>query len=135
MPDRKGWKMANARVMIVDDDEVFLDELKEVLDLNGYDIIAVNDAASVLDIASKTIPDLILIDLKMPQKSGFQLAYELKRLSGLDHIPVIAMTGYFKDRYVLLMHMSGIEKCLKKPFNPLDVISEIEDTLKAAYPA
>lgn len=123
--------MVKKRVMIVDDDKAFLDELKETLDLSGYDMVAVNDATLALDMVSKTAPDLLLVDLKMPQKTGFQLAHELKRLSGFGHIPVIAMTGYFKDEYDLLMNMSGIKKCLKKPFNPLDVIAEIEDALKA----
>jgi CheY-like chemotaxis protein len=127
--------MPNRRVMIVDDDKVFLDELKEVLELSGYDMIAANDATLALDMVSEAAPDLILVDLKMPQKSGFQLAHEVSRLSGLRHIPVIAMTGYFKEEYGLLMNISGIKKCLKKPFNPLDVISEIEDTLKPENPA
>ncbi|HTZ11890.1 MAG TPA: response regulator [Candidatus Margulisiibacteriota bacterium] len=123
--------MANHKVMIVDDDKEFLQELKETLALSGYDMIAANDASSALDIAYKEKLDLILLDLKMPQKSGFQLAYELKRLSELGHIPIIAMTGYYKDGYTSLLEMCGIKKCLKKPFNPLDVISEIEEVLKA----
>lgn len=122
--------MGNKKVMIVDDDKEFLEELEETLTLSGYDMVAVNDASSALDIAAKTSPDIILIDLKMPKKTGFQLADELRHLSGLKHIPVIAMTGFFKEGYGPLLHICGIKRCLKKPFSPLDVIAEIEEALK-----
>jgi CheY-like chemotaxis protein len=126
--------MANKRVMIVDDDKIFLDELKETLDLSGYEMIAVNDAVSAVDTVCQTAPDVILVDLKMPQKSGFQVAHELMFLSHkIGDIPVIAMTGFFRDGYAALMNMCGIKKCLKKPFSPLDVISEIEEALKPGY--
>lgn len=121
--------MENKRVMIVDDDKEFLEELNETLALSGYDMVAVNDAVSALEVANKTKPDIIILDLKMPGQSGFQVADELKRLSGLSHIPVIAMTAFFKEESSLLMNMHGIKKCLKKPFNPLDIIAEIEKTL------
>jgi two-component system response regulator AdeR len=121
--------MTKKTVMIVDDDKEFLSELKETLDSSGYDMIAVNDGFTALDIASRVIPDVILVDLKMPKKTGFQLADELRRLSGISDIPIIAMTGFFKDGYGPLMNICGIKRCLKKPFHPLDVITEIEDAL------
>jgi len=93
-------------------------------------MIAVDDAVSAVTIASEENPDVVLVDLKMPEKTGFQLADELRHLPGLSNIPIIAMTGFFRDNYASLMSICGIRKCLKKPFNPLDVISEIEDALK-----
>ncbi|MDD2752390.1 MAG: response regulator [Candidatus Omnitrophica bacterium] len=121
MPDKK--------VLIVDDDKEFLEELKETLALSGYEMFAVNDSGLALNMATQVRPDVILIDLKMPKKTGFQLADELRHLSGLDHIPIIAMTGFFKDSYGPLLNICGIKKCLKKPFNPLDIIMEIENAL------
>jgi DNA-binding response OmpR family regulator len=115
--------------MIIDDDREFLDELRETLSLAGYEMISVNDANAAAATALKTKPDVILIDLKMPGKSGFQVADEVTRLSGLQDVPIIAMSGYFKDEYSPFMNVRGIRKCLKKPFNPLDVIVEIEAVL------
>ena len=122
--------MINTRVMIVDDDKEFLDELNETLALSGYDMVPVNDADMALDTAAKAKPDVILLDLKMPKKSGFQLADEIKHLTDFGSIPIIAMTAYFKDDYGPLMNICGIKRCLKKPFNPLDIIVEIEEALK-----
>jgi len=74
-------------------------------------------------------PDVILLDLKMPQMSGFQVADELRHLSEVSHIPVIAMSAFLKDEYAALLNICGIKKCLKKPFHPLDVIAQIEEVL------
>jgi DNA-binding response OmpR family regulator len=121
--------MENKKIMIVDDDKEFLDELKETLALSGYDLVAVNDADLVLDEAKKAKPAVILLDLKMPKKNGFQVADELRHFSELQQTPIIAMTAFFKEAYVPLMNICGIKKCLKKPFHPLDVITQIEEAL------
>ena len=117
------------RILVVDDDKEFLEELKETLGLSGYDVVEVNDSVSAVDVARSTKPDLVLLDLKMPGKSGFQLADELRHIAELGNIPVIAMTGFLKDDYIPLINICGIKKCLKKPFNPLDVIAHIETAL------
>jgi DNA-binding response OmpR family regulator len=122
--------MSNGKVMIVDDNKEFLEELEEILAFSGYDMVAAQDPCSVVPIAIKEKPRVILLDLKMPGKSGFQLAHELSNSLELQKIPIIAMTGFFKDGYQSLMDMCGIKKCLKKPFNPLDVIAEIESALE-----
>lgn len=112
--------------MIVDDDKEFLEEFKETLVLSGYEVIAVNSASSVVDIAQKTKPQLILLDLKMPSKSGLQIAYELKHLPEFESVPIIAMTAFLKDGHLPFMNICGIQRCIKKPFNPLDIIAQIE---------
>lgn len=121
--------MQNKRIMVVDDDKEFLDELKETLMLSGYDLVAVNDSNRALDVAAQEKPDLILVDLKMPNKSGFQLADELKHLQEFTNVPIIAMTAFFKDEYSMLLNICGVRKCLRKPFTPLDVIHHIEEEL------
>ncbi len=124
--------MNSRKVMIVDDDKEFLEELNETLGLSGYDVVSVNDSVAAIDTAFRIKPDVILLDLKMPQKSGFQLADELRHLSELSRVPIIVMTGFFKDEYASLLNICGVRKCLKKPFNPLDVIAQIEEALQSA---
>lgn len=118
------------KVMIIDDDKELLEELKETLQISGYDVEAIDDAASALEAANSLKPDIILLDLKMPKKSGFQVADELKHLQELSHIPIIAITGFLKEDYLPLMNLCGINRCIKKPFTPQDIISSIEETLK-----
>ena len=119
--------MVRKRVLVIDDDEEFLEELKELLAQTGYEVSDISDSSIALKVARETRPDVILLDLRMRRTSGFEIADGLKRFLETERIPVIAMTGFYTMKeHSWLMNFCGIKKCLKKPFNPLDVIAEIE---------
>ncbi|MDD5454854.1 MAG: response regulator [Candidatus Ratteibacteria bacterium] len=117
------------KVMIIDDDKEFLEELTETLSLSDYEPVMFDDPALALQRISKEKPDVILLDLKMFPRSGFEIAHELKHIAGTENIPIIAMTGFYKNGYESLMKMCGIKNCLIKPFKPLDIIAQIEEVL------
>ena len=79
--------------------------------------------------AQRIRPALILMDLKMPGKSGFELAFEFRDKPELADVPVVAMSGVFRSQKIPLLELSGIRRCLSKPLNPLDVIWTIEEIL------
>jgi DNA-binding response OmpR family regulator len=119
--------MRRKRVMIVDDDKEFLEELQETLFLNGYEVIKVNDPHRVLDSAGNNKPDIILLDLKMDHFSGFEIADELSRFIRTIDIPVVAMTGFFtENEHISLMSLCGINKCITKPFSAEQIVTAIE---------
>jgi DNA-binding response OmpR family regulator len=121
--------MKKKKVMIIDDNKEFTDELKEALDLSGYDVTAVNDTIDVSNIAKRVEPDVILLDLKMPKKSGVQLAYELRQIARLIDVPIIAISAFYKEGTFSLMKVHGITKYLSKPVDLSHLISEIEIAL------
>jgi len=117
-------------IMIVDDNVELLEELENLLKLGGYDVMALSDGTTVLETALKDKPDLILLDLKMSPKSGFQIADEAKNSPFLKDIPVIAMTGFFTEKqHLLMMKLCGIRTSILKPFRPLNLITKIEFAL------
>jgi two-component system response regulator AdeR len=124
--------MAKEKIMIVDDDKEFLEELREILGLSGYKTIAINDSTSALNAARRIRPDIVILDLKMKRKTGFQIAEELKQFPETAHIPTIAITGFYaeKGKSTVIFDIYGIKDFLIKPFNPLDVIAKIEAVLK-----
>ena len=123
--------MRKKRVMIVDDDKEFLEELQETLFLNGYEVIKVNDPHRVLDLAGNNKPDIILLDLKMDRFSGFEIADELSRFTRTTDIPVVAMTGFFtENEHISLMSLCGINKCITKPFSAEQIVAAIEFELR-----
>ena len=125
--------MADKKVLIVDDDVEFLRELKEMLAATGYSVTAVGDGLAAVRAAQVIKPDIILLDLRMQAMSGFEVADRLKGFSRTYKVPLIAMTGYYTlKEHAWLMSFCGIKRCIRKPFHPLDVITEIEDTLKEA---
>ena len=125
--------MLPSKIMIVDDNKEFVEELKETLGLCGYDALGVFDSRQVLTMAQRIKPELILLDLRMPGTNGFELARELKNTRETAEIPIVAMSGYFPvDDRRLLLDTSAMEACVKKPFAISDLIHEIEAVLNKA---
>ena len=123
--------MSKGRVIIVDDDKEFLEELRELLELSGHEVFGTAQSGLVQEQADKIKPDVILLDLKMRDMNGFEVAQELRYFTATMGIPIIAMTGFFQEKeHIPLLNICGIQKCLKKPFNPLDVISAIEGVVQ-----
>jgi DNA-binding response OmpR family regulator len=115
------------KILIVDDDREFLEEIAQALRLNGYEPITESDSVLAFDRILKAMPDLILLDLKMDKKSGFKVADEIKANAKTKKIPVIAITGVFTSQeHKLLMKICNIRECFTKPLNPVDIVNAIE---------
>jgi len=116
-------------IMIIDDDEEFLEETAEMLDNAGYKIRIAADAEKSLNSIFETPPDIILLDIKM-RYDGLRVARELKRNEATADIPIILVSGYL-DREVLddFETRTEVSDILEKPLNPLDLIKSIEVNL------
>jgi CheY-like chemotaxis protein len=100
--------------------------LKDALIASGYETVVLNDALRAMEEIQRVNPQVILLDINMPSKTGFDVANELRYGAHSSSIPIIAITGYYKPSFDRVFDMYGILKCLQKPFRPLDVISVIE---------
>jgi len=122
--------MPEEKVIIIDDNQEFSEELGETLYLCGYDVRVVSDSLTVQKLARKIKPDVILLDLRMSGSNGFLVAQNLKTAQATAGIPIIAMSGHFpiEDRDNLL-DMHNMDGRLKKPFGISDLITEIESVL------
>lgn len=119
-----------AKVMIVDDDKQFLAEISEVLKMSGYNTVEFSSGSEALKQVILEKPDVILLDLKMEGKGGFEVASKLKCSMETRQIPIVAVTGVYTDNdQNLVIKACGFEKRLIKPVNPLDVIVAIEHAL------
>ncbi len=118
------------KILVVDDNFEFLEEIKEILLQSGYEVETVSDSEEAIKAAHETKPDLILTDLKMSPKTGFQVADEVRQSYQLKDVPIVAMTGYFTEKeHILMMKLCGIRHFIHKPFKPVDLISRIEFAL------
>jgi CheY-like chemotaxis protein len=122
--------MTNGKIMVIDDNKEFSEELRETLDLCGYDVMAISDSANALKLARKIKPSAILLDLRMSGSNGFQVAQNLKDANDTARIPIIAMSGYFPiENRSILLDMHNMDGRIKKPFDISDLITEIESVL------
>lgn len=93
------------RVLIVDDDPDNVSYLKDVLEDGGYETLTAKDGVEGLDRARQGQPDLILLDLMMPNKSGIRMFQELKADPRLQRIPVVIVTGVSQATGVDFRHL------------------------------
>ena len=116
------------KILVVDDNIDFLNELHETLSLSGYETISVCNGKTVIEMAREIKPDIVLVDLKMDGMNGFEVAETLRDFPETKRIPVIAMSGYFASSgHSEIVRKHGFVSFLQKPFNPLDLVAQIEN--------
>ena len=120
------------KILVVDDDQRFLEELTEFLCLSGYDAMAISSAFEALKTMIEVKPDLVLLDLKMPAKSGFQLAGEIRAIPEYSKVPIFAMSAFVQEETAPFLSLCGINKYIKKPFSPARLVEEIEKIFKGS---
>jgi DNA-binding response OmpR family regulator len=126
--------MAKAKVLVIDDNKTLLRELKEMFTLEGYEVEVSSSGTKAIETVYKYRPDIIFLDLKLDEKSGFQIADDIRHLPEISGIPIIAMTGYYTEQqHKSFMKKCGINDYLIKPFQPMDVFDKLETFIVSKY--
>jgi two-component system alkaline phosphatase synthesis response regulator PhoP len=81
------------KILVIDDQAFFTTMLKNLLEQQGYQVVAAGGGQQGLDQARKEQPDVVLLDIKMPGMDGFQVCQQMKKDAALKHIPVIILTA------------------------------------------
>jgi len=90
---------------------------RDLLDAHGFTIIETDNGAMAVDMVRQILPDLILMDIQLPEVSGLDIIREMKNAEEIRHIPVIAVTAFaMKDNEVEIM-ASGCEAYVAKPIS------------------
>jgi len=119
--------MANKTVMIIEDDVLHMKLFKDILENLGFSTLRVRDGNAALEIARITHPDLIIMDMRLPFTSSFDIVKQLKNDERLKDIPVVAVTSLDdnmkKEEY--LRH--GFDDFLSKPIAVPNSIKTVAD--------
>src|SRR5258708_7227268 len=110
------------RILVIDDDRMVAQLLREHLSNEGYDVTTVSQAEEGLAIAQKTPPDLILLDVNLPDATGFQVCGRLRESSVTRSIPIIMMTGAARwpNQQAIGLQL-GANAYILKPFSVIEV--------------
>ncbi len=118
------------RVLVVEDEPVNLKLLKEILQTEGFDVLYAEDGRQAVEVARAELPDLILMDIRMPGMDGFQAVKLLKSDDTTRNIPVVAVTAYAMKEDRERATEAGFDDYLTKPFRYEEVVEKVRRFLK-----
>ena len=105
------------KVLIVEDNELNMKLFHDLLEAQGYDILETREGLQALALAREHRPDLILMDIQLPEISGLEVTKWLKEDDELSHIPVIAVTAFAMKGDEERIREGGCEAYLSKPIS------------------
>jgi len=118
------------RVLVVDDDAELVESVRLALVTRGYDVSVAGDGAEALAQIERVRPDLMLLDLVMPRRSGINVLDRMVR-GTIRATPVIMMTGTDELKHRESAALRGVSVFLSKPFPIEELLAEVDTMLKA----
>lgn len=122
--------MANSKIMVVDDDSNICELLRLYLEKEGYDTILAENGTQALEKFDREKPDLILLDIMMPQLDGWQVCREIRKKS---QCPIIMLTAKGEEFDKLLGLELGADDYITKPFSPREVLARVKAVLRRMH--
>lgn len=122
--------MAKKRVLCIEDHAEMIELMRLILGRQGFEVEGALGGREGLELMRENPPDLVLLDLMMPEMDGWEVYRQLKADEQLREIPVIAVTAKAQniDR-VLGLHIAGMDDFITKPFGPKELIASVERVL------
>ncbi len=114
-------------VLIVEDNELNLKLFTDLLEAQDYRVVSTRDGTQALDMAREHRPDLILMDIQLPEVSGIDITKWLKADDELKHIPVIAVTAFAMKGDEEKIRASGCEAYMSKPISISDFLQKVAE--------
>ena len=103
------------KVLLVDDDPEVVESVRYALESNGFEVAVARDGNQGLALAQTQKPDLLVLDMMMPKRSGFLVLEQLRR-DGNDEVKVIMITGNEGNRHQQYAELLGVNDYFRKPF-------------------
>ena len=119
-------------IAVVDDDRDILDLVRTMLETEGYQVVTFRDGAAALEALRVRSPNLVILDIKMPQMDGMEL---LRRLRTISEIPVIFLTGKLDEIDELFGLKLGADDFIRKPFSQRVLVERVKAVLRRARPS
>ena len=125
--------MANETILVVEDSPTYLRQITQLLQKNGYAIISAMDGEEALEKAIREHPDLIVLDIILPKKNGFQVCRQLKTSPETQDIKIIMLTSKSQDSDRFWGLKQGADEYLTKPLDDDQLVTNVAELLQMKY--
>ena len=119
---------ATKKILLVDDDTEIVDSVSYALQGDGYEVVVARDGNQGLALAERENPDLMILDMMMPKRSGFLVLEKLRRVHTTP-LPVIMITGNEGSRHKAYAELLGVSDYLRKPFEMPKLLESVRRLL------
>lgn len=120
-----------ATVLVVDDSPTALRLIRLAVEAGGYRVLTASDGNEAIDVAQRERPDLVVLDIILPKKNGFQVCRHLKALPETGGIKVVLLSSKSHEMDILWGKRQGADGYLTKPFESEQLLACIESALRA----
>jgi two-component system alkaline phosphatase synthesis response regulator PhoP len=117
-----------ASILVVEDNADLAFGLRTILEFEGHDVRVAEDGPAGLSAARSSSPDLVILDLMLPEKSGYEVLRDLRGAG--SHMPVLILTARSEERDVVLGFDSGADDYVTKPFSTLELLARVRALLR-----
>jgi CheY-like chemotaxis protein len=120
-------EQVSPRVLVVDDEPNILLSLEFLMKKKGYEVFIARNGAEALDLINAHRPDIIVLDIMMPEVDGYEVCTYVKQNPDLSHIRIIFLTAKSKEADVEKGYKAGADLYMTKPFSTRDLMQRISD--------
>jgi DNA-binding response OmpR family regulator len=118
------------RVVYIEDEQEMVDLVRLILSRKGYEVLGADGGRKGLQLVIDQLPDLVLLDLMMPDMDGWEVYQRMKANDKTRQIPVIVITAKAQSiDKVLGLHIAKVDDYISKPFSPQDLLNSVEKVL------
>ena len=118
------------RVVYIEDEQEMIDLVRLILSRKGFEVLGANGGRKGLQLVIDQLPDLVLLDLMMPDMDGWEVYQQMKANDKTRQIPVIVITAKAQSiDKVLGLHIAKVDDYISKPFSPQDLLDSVEKVL------
>jgi len=120
------------KVVCIEDEPEMIDLVKLILGRKGFQVVGANGGREGLALIERERPNLVLLDLMMPDMDGWEVYQQMKADPDLKHIPVIVVTAKAQSiDKILGLHIAKVDDYVTKPFGPQELLQSVERVLAA----
>jgi len=119
-----------ATILIAEDERDIRDLVAFSLRFGGFEVVEATNGQEAVDKARQAMPDLILMDVRMPKMTGYEACKKLKSMEDVKHIPVIFLSAKGQEQEIQQGMEAGAEEYILKPFAPEDLVNMVRKVLQ-----
>tara|TARA_R110002049_G_scaffold10127_3_gene50309 strand:- start:14123 stop:14491 length:369 start_codon:yes stop_codon:yes gene_type:complete len=114
-------------VVLVEDEVNIAEAIRFLLSQEGWRVETLANGATAVELIRKAAPDLVMLDVMLPGRSGFEILHDLRADPALANLPILMLTARGQSRDRVMAEQAGVSRFMTKPFSNADMLDAVRD--------